>query len=75
MFNDNFNYEMSSYIVRNSHVSIYTFNLIWGMILMMIDYSTFIVKKNDILKQINKMENMYNDNDLQCEVLSLLPIR
>ena len=42
---------------------------------MMIDYSTFIVKKNDILKQINKMENMYNDNDLQCEVLSLLPIR
>ena len=37
---------------------------------MMIDYSTFIVKKNNILKEISKMENMYNDNDLQCEVLS-----
>ena len=36
---------MINYIVRNSHVSIYTFNLIWGMIIMMIDYSTFIVKK------------------------------
>jgi hypothetical protein len=39
---------------------------------MMIDYSTFIVKKNYILKEISKMENMYNDTDLQCEVLSLL---
>ena len=37
---------------------------------MMIDYSTFIVKKNNILKEISKMENMYSDN--KCEVLSLL---
>ena len=47
MFNPNLSCIMISNVVRNSHVSIYIyiFNLIWGMIIMMIDYSTFIVKK------------------------------